>query len=191
MQITTTIFLAFALAMDAFAVSVVNSMTYTRQTKRSIVFTSFMFGLFQTLMPIIGFLAGNAFIEIIARFDHWVAFILLGFIGGRMIYTCIKEWKEPVGAIKTQLSPQKRLVFTQAIATSIDALAVGISLAALGTNIYIAAINIGVITFVCCVIGHILGKSLGAIFSKWAQILGGAILIIIGTRIFIEHMFFQ
>ncbi len=190
MNISTMVFIAFALAMDAFAVSVVNSMCFVNQTKRSAIMSSFLFGAFQALMPIAGYYAGIAFVGFVAAFDHWIAFSLLCLIGGKMLYTCIREWNEPVNCSKAQTSPRKRLVLTQAVATSIDALAVGVSFAALGTNIYVAAANIGIITFVFCVLGHILGKSLGAVFSKWAQIFGGSVLIIIGFRILIEHLFF-
>ncbi len=188
MSITTVVFLAFALAMDAFAVSVVNSMCFLKQSKTSIVLSSFLFGFFQAIMPLIGFWAGTVFIGFISSFDHWIAFILLFAIGGKMIYSCIKEWATPFECPPERHSPQKRLIFIQAIATSIDAMAVGISLAALGTNIVSAAINIGIITFITCLFGHILGKHLGVIFSKWAQILGGAILILIGSGILLEHL---
>ena len=183
----TLILLALGLSMDAFAVSIINSMCFAKLTRRDAVLTSLAFGVFQGLMPILGFWAGSAFSGVISSVDHWLAFLLLGFIGGKMLFDAIREWNEPVHCpVEHTLSA--KLVLTQAVATSIDALAVGISLAALNVNVYSAAALIAAITFVCCLIGHFLGKRLGGLFSNWAQLLGGAVLIGIGVKILVEHL---
>lgn len=187
MGITTVILMALGLSMDAFAVSVINSMCFVKLRRRDALFTSAAFGVFQGLMPILGFWAGSAFVGAISAVDHWVAFALLAFIGGKMLWDAIREWNEPVHCpIEHNLTV--KLVLTQAVATSIDALAVGVSLAALNVNIYSSAALIGIITFVCCLIGHFLGKRLGGLFSNWAQLAGGTVLIVIGIKILVEHL---
>ncbi len=184
----TIVFLAFALATDAFAVSVVNSICFTNITKRHAILASFLFGLFQGAMPIIGFLVGTTFIDIISAFDHWVAFILLSIIGGKMLYECKVSWNNKPEC-PTVSYPGTRLLITQAFATSIDALVVGISLAAIGSNIIVSALIIAVITFICCLVGHFLGKKLGGVFSNWAHLIGALMLIGIGLNILLEHLF--
>ncbi|MEG0770040.1 MAG: manganese efflux pump MntP family protein [Ruthenibacterium sp.] len=187
MGFTTLVFLALGLSMDAFAVSVINSMCFAGLRRRDMVLTSFTFGVFQALMPVLGYWAGSAFTGAMRAVDHWLAFALLAFIGGKMIWDSLREWNEPVHCpIEHSLSV--KLVLTQGVATSIDALAVGVSLAALNANVYSTALLIGGVTFVCCLLGHFLGKKLGGLFSNWAQIAGGAVLIGIGIKILCEHL---
>ncbi len=178
----TIVFMALALATDAFAVSVVNSICFANQSKRSIVFACLMFGLFQTAMPVVGFFAGSALANIVNAFDHWLAFILLSAIGGKMIFECIRDWRKGT-ACPANKSPSVKLIICQAFATSIDALVVGVSLVAVETNIAIPATLIGIITFVTCLAGHLLGKTLGSLFSKWAHLVGSIVLIAIGVSI--------
>lgn len=183
----TLLILAFGLSMDAFAVSVSNSMSFSGLRRRQAVLTSFSFGLFQGLMPVIGYLAGRTFAQAVSAVDHWVAFILLGFIGGKMVLDAVRELRAPEQAAKPK-SFSLRLMLVQAFATSIDALAVGVSFAALDVNIFAAASFIAGVTFVCCLVGHLLGKLFGDWLGSRAELLGGVILIGIGLKILIEHL---
>lgn len=180
-------FIALSLSMDAFAVSVTNSMSYQHLSPKKAFCTSLCFGFFQGFMPILGFLAGRAFSERLDAFGHWIAFILLGVVGGKMLIEALREWREPLAcpADKTLTS---KMIFVQAIATSIDALAVGISFAALGVNIFFAAGFIAITTFICCLFGHVLGQKVGKFLGNWAQVAGGVILFGIGVKILFEHL---
>lgn len=182
----TLIFIALALSMDAFAVSISNTLCYPKLSKRWMFFVSFIFGLFQMIMPLIGYFSGKIFYSYISRIDHWVALILLCFIGGKMLYEAIHSWHEPANTSEKILS--LRTILLQAIATSIDALAVGLSLGAIGENILIASSIIGMITLLCCLLGHLIGKQFGNLLGKRAEVLGGIILIVIGGKIFLEHI---
>lgn len=189
MDFLTLFMLALALSMDAFAVSVSNSMCFSDLSKKQAVLTSVTFGLFQGGMPVIGYLAGRGFSNFISKVDHWMALVLLGFIGGKMLYEGIRALKEPESC-PAQSTLNTKMMLTQGVATSIDALAVGISLAALNVNIFAAASFIGVITLSCCLVGHFIGKKAGGALGKKAEIMGGVILLAIGIKIFVEHMFF-
>lgn len=187
MGIWTLVLIALGLAADAFAVSIINSMCYEKMGARGAVLTSLAFGVFQGVMPLLGFWAGSALTRTISTVDHWVAFLLLGFIGGKMIFDAIREWNEPMHCPVEQ-NVSVKLVLTQALATSIDALAVGVSFAALEVEIFSAVALIAGITFVVCLLGHFVGKKIGGLFGNWAQLVGGAVLIIIGIKILIEHL---
>lgn len=187
MDIFTLMALALGLSMDAFAVSISNSMCFKDLSKKQGLLTSLCFGFFQGVMPVLGFVAGRGFSQLVSAIDHWIALILLGIIGGKMLIEGIKALKEPDNCKTTVFS--YKLMITQGIATSIDALAVGISLAALNVNIFNAAAFIGLSTYLLCIVGHIIGKKVGGSLGKKAEILGGMILIFIGAKIFIEHMF--
>lgn len=186
MELSTLFFLALGLSMDATAVSISNGLCYRNIKTKQIVITAFAFGLFQALMPVLGYFVGTLFSAAIASLDHWIALILLGFIGGSMITESIKELKNPEDSCEKKEFTFKVLVL-QAIATSIDALAVGVSFSVMQTNIVTAAVFIGVITFVCCILGALLGKKFGSYLKEEAKIFGGTILIIIGLRIFLSH----
>ena len=176
------ILIALGVAMDSFSVSITRGFTSTK-TKMSIeaLKTGFFFGLFQGIMPIIGWLAGLSIIDFISGFDHWIAFGLLVFIGVRMIYESIsKESKQVVS------SSSFKVLIMLSIATSIDALAVGLSLSFLNASIVTATIIIGIITFFLSFLGVYLGKKFGGYFEK-IGVLGGIILIVIAVRIIIEH----
>lgn len=188
---TATLFLiALGLAMDAFAVSLSNSMAYRGLRHRQVAINSLTFGLFQGAMPLIGFFAGRLFAGTVQAVDHWVAVVLLGIIGGKMIVEGIKSLRSKEDC-KPATTFTARILLTQAVATSIDALAVGISFAALAVNIWYAVAFIAAITALCCLAGGLLGKSFSALLGDWAQVLGGVILVGIGLRIFIEHTWFS
>lgn len=148
---------------------------------------AFMFGLFQGAMPLIGYFAGSAFSDKISAVDHWIALVLLGIIGGKMIYDGFFEKKDEE---ENQSYITLKLLFAQAVATSIDALAVGVSFAAMNVNIYFAVSVIAATTFVLSLIAVFIGKKIGDKINNLAQIFGGSILVLIGLKIFIEHMFF-
>lgn len=186
MELGTLFFLAVGLAMDASAVSISNGLCYNNIRKKQIVLTALTFGIFQGLMPVIGFYVGSVFNQVVTSIDHWIALILLGFIGGSMIIESIKELKNPE-VCDTKKDFTLKTLLLQGIATSIDALAVGISFSVMQTDITIAALFIGVITFICCLIGAALGKKFGAYLKDGAKIFGGTILILIGLKIFLEH----
>lgn len=184
----TLFFLALGLSMDAFAVSISNGMCYRGFGRKQAFAASFSFGLFQMLMPIIGYFAGRTFSNAIRSADHWIALILLGIIGGKMVFDGIQELRHPEACSASQSFTWKILLL-QAFATSIDALAVGISFAVMQVNIVTASAFIGIITFSLCIIGSLLGSRFGLLLGKKAEICGGLILVAIGLKIFIEHMF--
>lgn len=187
MNILEILFIGIGLSMDAAAVSMSNGMCIRRIRLRHAAATAFAFGVFQGIMPLIGYFAGSLFAEQIGAIDHWLALILLGFIGGKMIYESLTADHEscPVDRRLTF-----RLLFVQAIATSIDALAVGVSFAALTVNILLASSLIAVTTFVLSFASVYIGKRFGTILNKKAEIVGGLILVLIGVKTFVEHTFF-
>ncbi|WP_367925955.1 manganese efflux pump MntP family protein [uncultured Ruthenibacterium sp.] len=187
MDLMTLFVLALGLSMDAFAVSISNTMCFTQLRRRQCVAASLSFGIFQGVMPTIGFFAGRAFAGFISSVDHWVAFVLLALIGGNMVREAIEEMRKPEEC-PLERNYTFKMMLAQAVATSIDALAVGVSLAALNVNIVAAAGFIAGVTFVCCLVGHFLGRRFGSLLGKRAEILGGLILIGIGLKILIEHL---
>ena len=199
MNIVSIIFTAIALAMDAFAVSITKGMTLKSLSKGIAIKIARFFGVFQAAMPLIGWILGIGFQDHIKAIDHWVALILLSILGGKMIYEFYKGRKEEKDEVNdaeievsTTLESDKdelsnKELTTLAIATSIDALAVGISFAFLDVNIILSSLIIGVITFIICFIGVIAGKKIGGLFKDYAELIGGIILIIIGINIFNEH----
>ena len=183
MGFISVLLIALSLAMDAFAVSVSNGIAVQSIRKRDCLKVALYFGVFQFIMPVIGYLLASGFEELIKSFDHWIAFLLLCAIGINMIRECEKE--ESCGC--EELS-NKKLVL-QAIATSIDALAVGISFAVIHDDkILFNSLIIGVVAFVLSFVGGLFGKGLGGIFQKSANRIGGIILICIGIKILYEHL---
>ncbi len=181
--------IAVGLSMDAFAVSISDGIVM--KNRRKGVLAAFLFGLFQAGMPVAGYFLGSAFAEFITRFDHYIALVVLGFIGGKMIYESIGELRskntdEP-SAVK---EPSFGGLILQAVATSIDALVVGVSFAALKVDILPAALFIGIVTFAICIAGFFGGRKFGELFGAKASILGGAVLVCIGLKTFIQHTFF-
>ena len=177
---------AIGLAMDAFAVSLSNGMVIQNLRVKDALKFGIFFGFFQMLMPLLGFLAGKLFSEYIMALDHWIAFVLLGYIGLKMIVDAKKGEDEASG------STEFRVLLILAIATSIDALAAGITFAfmPIAMGIWAAVGVIGLITFLLCTLGALLGKRAGDALGCRAQIVGGAILICMGIKILIEHLFF-
>lgn len=183
----TILFTSLGLSMDACAVSISNGMCFGNIEKKQILSTAFAFGLFQAFMPMLGYIIGSTFSDTIAFLDHWIALILLGFIGGKMILEAAKELKYPEACLNVEKNLTFKTLILQAIATSIDALAVGIGFAVIKVDIISAALSIGIITFINSIIGSHLGKKFGEMFKQKAEIMGGAILVFIGLKIFIEH----
>ena len=184
MTVWELILIAIGLSMDAFAVSICKGLSMERLKKRDSLIVGIYFGGFQALMPVIGYYVGIHFRNIVQSLDHWIAFILLVIIGGEMIWESRSE--EEVDA---SLHVKQMLIL--AVATSIDALAIGVSFAFVpGVNIWMAAGLIGVITFVLSAIAVKLGNAFGNKYQAKANIFGGIILILMGCKILIEHLFF-
>ena len=187
MEIFTILIIALALAMDAFAVSIASGAAYRQLHIKHTLRLAIFFGGFQAFMPLLGALAGLSFRDYIEDYGHWVAFIILVFVGGKMIYESFK-----ITEAEKNYSPANILVLlTLSVATSIDALAVGITLSFVATSITIAVIVIGLVTFILSYIGVILGKKLGHFFENKIEAIGGLVLIGLGTKILIQHLFFS
>jgi putative Mn2+ efflux pump MntP len=182
------VLLGLSLSMDAFAVSVSSGVSIPGLKPFYAIRASFSFGLFQFVMPLAGWYLGSAFAGYINAVDHWIAFGLLALIGGKELWGALSE--------KAAATPEKSradirslpTLLNLSVATSIDALAVGISLSIMGQNIWFGAAIIGGITFVVCLSGFEFGRRLGGIFKKSARIAGGVILIGIGIKILLEHL---
>lgn len=176
--------IAVGLAMDAFAVSVSNGMSIPDLRFKDALKFGIFFGFFQMLMPYLGWLAGRLFSDYITAFDHWIAFILLGYIGIKMIIDA-KHCEEASGSTKF------KVLLILAIATSIDALAAGVTFAFMPGNIYYYVGVIGIITFALSTFGALIGKRAGCALGSRAQLVGGALLVIMGLKILVEHLFFS
>lgn len=183
MDILTIVMIALGLAMDAFAVSVSSGITIKDLKPRHGTKIAVFFGGFQAIMPLLGWLLGIGFKDYIEKYDHWIAFVLLGFIGVKMLKESMDDDCEYIS------DPLKnRVLLMLAIATSIDAMAVGVSFAFLKTSILSASLIIGVITYVICFAGVYIGNRFGCLFQKKAEIAGGIVLVLIGFKILAEHM---
>ncbi|NIM97564.1 MAG: hypothetical protein GTO24_05600 [candidate division Zixibacteria bacterium] len=185
MHLVTATFLAFGLAMDAFAVSISSGITIRNPRIENALKIAIFFGAFQAFMPVIGWLAGLGLRELISEVDHWIAFGLLSLIGCRMIYESTKVRSER--KILNPLSLGVLLVLS--VATSIDALAAGVSLAFLEIPILFTVIIIGAVTLILSFVGVFVGDRSGHFFENKAEFVGGLVLIGIGTKILIEHTF--
>jgi manganese efflux pump family protein len=183
MDILTVLLISVGLAMDTLAVSIVKGMAISRNRRRTALTLGIFFGGFQMLMPAIGWFVGATFEEIIAGVDHWIAFGLLAFIGLKMIYDSTK--KDGDGQEETL---KLYSVLTLAVATSIDALMVGLSFAFLSFSIVEPILVIGLVTFLLSVIGFYFGCGLGRVFGSRMKLVGGIILIAIGLRLLLEHI---
>ena len=188
--------LAVALAMDCFTVSIVFGVLLRKIEWRTILVVAFLFGLFQAMMPLAGWLATNSFSSLIEDYDHWIAFGLLAFLGGKMIKESFSDDEEEEKAEAKHINPRKlktQLVF--AVATSIDALAVGISFTCLGFNtissLSLPLLIIGFVSLAFSIVGCLLGIRFGKGVEKRLkpELLGGIVLIIIGIRVLCEHLF--
>lgn len=182
MDLLTLFTLAVGLSMDAFAVSICKGLAMERVTKKSIVIIGLWFGGFQALMPFIGYLLGSRFSDSISSVDHWIAFILLFLIGANMVKEALSKEEEcQSGAVDV------KTMFVLAVATSIDALAAGITFAFLKVNVAAAVSFIGVITFILSMAGVRVGNVFGEKYKSKAELAGGIILILLGVKILIEH----
>ena len=177
--------IAVGLSMDAFAVSVCKGLAMPKCTFKKAAIVGLWFGGFQALMPAIGYVLGAQFQETIASIDHWIAFVLLVLIGGNMIHEALDNDEEEADA-----SLDVKTMFLLAVATSIDALAIGITFAFLKVNIIPAVCFIGIVTFIISFAGVKIGNIFGARYKNKAEIVGGVILILLGLKILLEHLGF-
>ena len=184
MNLITIFFLAVGLGIDAFSVAIGIGAANRKKSWAPVLRLSIAFGLFQFVMPLVGWLAGSTVVDMIQGFDHWIAFALLAVIGGKMIWEGLEKEGDEEKADQTRGWP----LFLLSIATSIDALAVGFSFSILKTPILFPAAIIGVVCFTMTVVGMIFGKGLARIFGKKVEILGGLVLIAIGVKILVDHV---
>ena len=184
----TLFLIGVGLAMDAFAVSICKGLAMRKVKVRQAAIIGLFFGGFQALMPLLGWLLGSQFEKYIKSIDHWIAFVLLGIIGGKMLIEAIKGEEEEEECNNEDEPLDIKEMFILAIATSIDALAVGITFAFLSYPIGPSVVIIGVTTFVISVAGVYIGNFFGSRFKKKAEIAGGIILIGIGIKILLEHL---
>ncbi len=183
MDLITIFLIAVGLAMDAFAVSIAKGIAVDRDRRRTALMLASLFGGFQAMMPVIGYYVGIGFEDIIRDVDHWIAFTLLAFIGAKMIYDSTKD----EGDEGEEVTLYAGLVL--AVATSIDALMVGLSFAFLEISILEPVIVIGAVTFALALVGFGFGCRLGTVFGRRVRLVGGVILILIGVRILVDHLF--
>lgn len=185
MDFLTLFGIAVALAMDAFAVALAAGVVIRPLTARHFFRLGFHFGLFQALMPVLGWLAGISIQRWISAYSHWVAFALLALVGGHMIREALNDAPEKAAA-----DPSRGMTLVVlSIATSIDALAVGLSLAVIGVDIVFPAVVIGLVAGILTVVGLFLGRRIGVVWGTRVEILGGVVLLIIGLKIVFEHTF--
>ena len=185
MNFLSVLLIALGLSADCFAVALSGSISMRTVSRLQILRTSLAFGLFQALMPVLGWLAGRTVVELIADYDHWVAFILLALIGGRMIWESFRSRDSRTE--RTDIT-KGILLLTLSVATSIDALAVGLTFAFLEVNIVMAVSTIGLVAFVATAIGFLLGRKAGNLIGRRAEAIGGVVLIGIGLRILLTHI---
>lgn len=189
MGIGELLLLAVGLSMDAFAVSVCKGLAMKKATLKAEATCGLWFGGFQMLMPVTGFFLGSLFAEAIEAFDHWVAFGLLVIIGINMLKEALEKEDESGDDPEKDADLSVRTMFLMAVATSIDALAVGISLAMVGSvNIWLAAAFIGICTCLLSALGVKIGNVFGSRYEKKAELAGGVILILLGVKILLEHL---
>ena len=194
MQLWELFLIAVGLSMDAFAVSICKGLSVQKIKPPHTIITGAWFGGFQALMPLIGYLLGTAFAHIVESVDHWIAFVLLGIIGANMIREALSKDDDETECeccAKSGSSFGVKSMFPMAVATSIDALAVGVSFAFLKVQIVPAISFIGIITFTLSAIGVVVGNVFGSRFKSKAELTGGIVLIAMGAKILIEHLFFS
>jgi putative Mn2+ efflux pump MntP len=176
--------ISVGLAMDAFAVSIVAGLRVAPVTRRHTFRLAFHFGLFQFMMPIFGWLAGNELVEYIGGYDHWIAFALLAFVGGKMLLEACGEKDSEI-----KVDPTRGwMLVTLSVATSLDAFAVGLSMAFLGISVWVPSVVIGLVAAALSAIGAIFGGYLGRGCGRWAEFAGGCVLLLIGLRILVTHL---
>ena len=188
MGLVELVLIAVGLSMDAFAVSICRGLGMKTLNLRTAAVLALFFGGFQALMPLIGWALGTQFMWLIAPVDHWVAFVLLAFIGGKMLWEAFHEDEEEGCGCEDTSGIDLREFCVLAVATSIDALAAGISFAALNVNIVASVSLIGVITFGLSLVGVAVGHFFGSRYEKPASVVGGVVLILIGLKVLLEHL---
>lgn len=186
MNLYATLILAFGMSMDAFAAAIGKGASLHRPSFKEAIRIGLIFGVIEALTPLIGWAVGITASHYVMEWDHWVAFILLFVLGARMIVEGFRK------SDKEEEAPQQRhgfwLLAATAVATSLDAMAVGVGLAFLQVNIVTTALAIGTATMIMATLGIMLGRYLGPVMGKWAEIFGGVVLIGIGSSILIEHL---
>lgn len=187
MSLLELLIIAIGLSMDAFAVSIGKGLSVTKIKLSHALKVGLWFGGFQALMPLIGYLLGSTFAEIVSAFDHWIAFALLVLIGGNMIKESLEKDDECDCNKKHKNNFAIATMFTLAVATSIDALAIGVTFAFLKVAIIPAIITIGITTFLFSIAGLKIGNIFGCKYKSQAELFGGVILILIGLKILLEH----
>lgn len=175
--------IAMGLAMDAFAVSICKGLSMKKMSWKKAIIVGLYFGIFQALMPVLGYFLGTTFEGLVTKIDHWIAFALLVFIGINILKESFENSDE-----KHDDSVDFKTMVVLAIATSIDALAIGITFAFLKVNMLLATLMIGIATFVICVIGVKIGNKFGDKYERKAEVVGGLILILMGIKILLEHL---
>ena len=185
-DLLSIVIIAFGLSADCFAVALSGSIAASKVSFLRVFRIALSFGLFQTLMTVLGWLLGRTVVELISAYDHWLAFALLAFVGGRMLW---ESFHDEEGRHRTVDITRGFLLLTLSIATSIDALAVGLSFAFLKVNIATASLVIGAVAFAVTAVGFMMGNRVGAVMGKRAELIGGLILIAIGIRIVVTHVF--
>lgn len=183
MTIIEIVLIAIGVAMDAFAVSICKGLSMKKMSWKKALIVGAYFGIFQGIMPIIGYFLGSTFESLVTQIDHWIAFVLLTLIGANMLKEAFEK-----DCDNCNDSVDFKTMLLLAIATSIDALAIGISFAFLQTNIILSALVITFITFAVCVIGVKIGNKFGNKYERKAETLGGLILILMGIKILLEHL---
>lgn len=186
MELVSIFLIALGLSVDSFAASVCSGLAIKEIRFFQAVKIAFFLALFQGGMPVIGWFIGWEINELIKEFDHWIAFILLAGLGSKMIYESLTNHEEDSSFNPLKLS----VLLGISVATSIDALVVGFSMALIDVFIWWPAVIIGIVTFIASMLGMLLGKKIGSQTSKRFEVLGGIVLILIGLRILIEHLFF-
>jgi putative Mn2+ efflux pump MntP len=185
MGFVSLLLIALGLSGDCFAVALGGSISMKTLSRLQALRASIAFGLFQALMPVLGWLVGRTVVELIASYDHWVAFILLALVGGRMVW---ESFRSSDGHTKDNDFTRGLPLLILSVATSIDALAVGLTFSFLEVNIIMASLTIGIVAFVATAIGFLVGRKAGELIGKRAEFIGGLILIGIGLRILITHI---
>jgi len=183
-QFLSVLAIALGLSADCFAVAVSGSISKKDHSRVDILRVASSFGLFQALMPVLGWLAGRTIVGYVENYDHWVAFALLAFVGGRMLWESFHSEHDTKKTDVTRGMP----LLVLSIATSIDAMAVGLSFAFLEVNMVVASLTIGIIAFLITATGFVIGKKSGKMLGKRAELIGGIILIAIGLRILLTHI---
>lgn len=186
MGLIEILLISVGLAMDAFAVSICKGLSMKKMDWHKGFIIASYFGIFQGAMPLLGYFLGIGFEDLVTSVDHWIAFILLSIIGGKMIQEALSKDNESLND-----NVDFKTMAILALATSIDALAIGITFAFLDVNIVFASYSIAMITFILSLIGVRIGNVFGDRFKKKAEFIGGAILIFLGIKIIIEHLFFN